>query len=54
MQEIERKWLKAKPFGLRPGFVLFTNQEPIAEHADDLLAMPWEDGDGRKRYIDGR
>ncbi len=52
MQGVDRKWLSAEPFRLPPGFVFFSNQKWIVEHAGDLLSMLWEDGDGREWFLD--
>lgn len=54
LQEVERRWLGSPLFKIPPGFVLFSNQDAVAAHADDLLLMPWEDGNGMVWFIDGR
>jgi len=51
-QELAQKYLGPMKRPL-PGFVLFSNQHVVAEHADNVLSAPWETEDGKTVYIDG-
>lgn len=51
-QQVATKYLPAMGM-TRPGFILFSNQEVAAKHADNFLSAPWETQNGKTVYIDG-
>lgn len=47
MIKCERDFFSTGDLAVRPGLFLYANQELIAEHKADILAMSWIDRDGR-------
>ena len=51
MQKCESNYLGGGALKLSPGFVLYTNWDDIAGNDGDVLAMPWQDRNGRERFL---
>lgn len=54
MQILEEKYLAPRPFGITPGFILYTNQQTIVDHGGDLLDIPWQTRTKKTVYLDGQ
>lgn len=53
MQETFLRHFRTRPLVVSPGLFLFAEQA-ACESADDLLAMPWHDAQGKHQFIDDR
>lgn len=51
MQAMYRKRLGVRPYSVVPFRFLFTDFQTIAAHGHDVLAVPFEDGEGRVREL---
>ena len=51
MQAMYRKRLGVRPHSVAPIRFLFTDFQTIAAHNHDVLAVPFEDGEGRVRSL---
>jgi hypothetical protein len=49
MQAMYRKRLAVRPHSVKPYRVLFTDLQTIFAHEGDILAVPFEDGEGKVR-----
>ena len=54
MQAAFREHMMSSPIGAKAGMNLFADRVTLAQHGDDILAMPWQDELGREFYIDDR
>ncbi|MEZ5812472.1 MAG: hypothetical protein R3D45_13755 [Rhizobiaceae bacterium] len=51
MQAMYRKRLAVLPHGIPPVRFLFTDFATITAHNGDILAVPFEDGEGKQRSL---
>ena len=51
IQDMYRKRLAVRPHSVKPFRYLFTDFETIAAHEQDILAVPFEDGEGKVRSL---
>jgi hypothetical protein len=51
MQEMYRKRLAVRPHSVKPYRFLFTDLQTIFSHEGDILAVPFEDGEGKVREM---
>ena len=51
MQAMYQKRLAVRPHSVRPVRFLFTDFQTIAAHSGDILAVPFEDGEGKVRGL---
>jgi hypothetical protein len=51
MQAMYRKRLAVRPHSVKPYRFLFTDFTTIAAHEGDILAVPFENGEGKVRGV---